>query len=236
MPDRPVDDYKFHRQRRHGLSKPPPPAPAPPSAFEGIGLFTAHDPRAALRLAGLADWVAVKADGGDRADPAVVPELRAAGFRVHVWEAMASDAQAVTARYSAEAYIGQAEGPGELGAALNAARGYSGELALVTNVFMSEWPAGWFCLGEAYVNANPSATPANIEYEARKRGARRYSPVFGNYDATEEQPPPGFGRRVPLREYLAMWPGPSWASYTAEYLVQSDDDIAALRAARKERR
>ena len=182
-------------------------------------------------MRGLFDWIAVKADGDDRASRADADALREAGFRVHVWEAEPKDGFTAQTAYGAGGYIAQSEGPGQQAAAL--AAGKTNPKALITNVnHIERWPDGWDALTEAYVNANPQATPAALEYEARKRGATWVSPCFGVYDATKENPP--VGRKVPLREYLAM-PGVDpkrFSVYAGEYFAQYPDDVAALRELR----
>jgi hypothetical protein len=143
--------------------------------FAGRGLFTTSDPAQAIRPG--VDWVAVRPE---RLSDDLVSRLRAAGIRLVVWEASASQAglEAVR-RYRADGYIAQAEGPGELEAALRLGPSLDVPKALVTNNFMSRWPSGWIAMPEAYSGQNPLATVERVVADARIRGAEVVIPVLG---------------------------------------------------------
>lgn len=200
---------------RGEVLSPPPPAP---SVFAGTGAFTAWEPAAALRLRGLADWVAVQLDpeGGQ------VPGLSGVG-PVYGWQARAWEP---VATYWLKAYIGQAETQAELDACL--ALVTSGPKALVGNP--SAWSEdglararsqGWELLLEWYQNAQPWLSFDRLD----SRGYPVSSFVLGCYDASGES---SYGRRVPLADYLEQMPkGTSWSVYLAETLT--DDDVEAWR-------
>lgn len=199
--------------RRRFVSQRDPQAQPERSFFASRGVFTAWDPLAALK-AGPDAWVAVRPD---LAGPKLAWALGLS--RAVVWEAEATLGQAAVDRYGAKAYIAQAEGPGQLEAALNIGPSIHVPKALCTNVFMSDswrFPAGWTVLVEAYENVNPQATPERLEYEARKRGAQDVYPVYGVYDAASEG-----GTRLPLSHYLKH-PYPHYSAYLAEGFTEQD--------------
>lgn len=194
---------------------PPTPAPAPPAKpvddtvlgpFAGVGIFTSNLPTAALAGAGHAQWVALLAG---TADPRDADTLRAAGFRIIVWEVGASLGQAAVDQYGAEGYIAQDEGPGQLAAALALGPSIKVPKALISNLHASTWPVGWVCLPEAYQNANPNATPQGMVYGAGQRLAVAIAPVLGVYDASSEG-----GGVVTLAEYLPEVRASSANSYS----------------------
>lgn len=67
--------------------------------------------------------------------------------------------------------------------------------------------AGWACLTECDLPANPNATPERLDFEARQRGWKYGQPVLYLYGG------------VDLSYYgdLAQWPG--WAAWSAEYVL-----------------
>ena len=211
------------------------------SAFAGVGMFTAWDPRAALPLRGLLDWVAVTPDYG-WCTPEIARELRAAFPAIHVWESgnERHRGQAAVDALGAFGYIGQAENLFELAASVAVRLNPTTPRALVSTVsFLPErsfWPIGWDCIAETYWNANPHATPERMHFEATKRGARHVNLCFGLYDAREEQP--ADGRLIPLRSYIKRTrerlPGQTivgWSGYLAEHMLLADN-MEALREAR----
>lgn len=209
------------------LRHPKPPPVQARSPFDCVGMFTAHDPLTALPYAraGKIQAVALKADGTvDKADPAVGAQFRALGVKVYVWEAENYLGMEAVRRYGATAYIAQAENWQEFSRAVDH-KDITVPKALVSNITFlpvpqpnepPSWPVGWDCMGEAYMNVNVHATPENMAYEAAKRGAEFYTPVFAVYDGASEWP---WGRLVPLSEYWAHWPNRSnnWI-YMTEYL------------------
>jgi hypothetical protein len=195
------------RHLRYHLVTPPPP---PRSPFAGIGMFTAHDPLSVLRFKGKIDWVLLKADGGDRADPAHAGRLRAEGFRVGVWEADNSHGQDAVDDFRAELYVAQDEGPGQREAARRHESTLRVAKALVTNNWAPDWPAGWSCLPEAYLPVNPNATPGRVVGDAWARGARDISPVFEFEEG---------GVRYAPAAYFKHWTDRrNWVGYLCEQL------------------
>lgn len=224
-----VKDWYFRTFAKEiaALQKPPP-ITTPPSPFDGVGLFVADNPAYVHQFKGKIRWVAVQVDGEfedgrPMTTPDTVADLRSYGFDVHGWYSWDHDPQYGFNKLNLTGFIGQAEGPGQLTRCYNFSWTWSPRYkALISNVtFMNTWPENWYCFGEAYLNANPSASPTNLEYEARKRGATRYSPSFGTYDATEEQPP--LGKRVLLSEYLSIWKGENWSAWRAETFDAKDE-------------
>lgn len=234
--------WRAAHKRRFGtpvVPKPPPPAPVTkPSIFAERGMFLAWNPLVALQYGGLVDWVAVQAegrmqDGTPWTTPETVAKLRAAGFRVHVWEAAVTEGESALARLGADGgYIGQSESAKQFTDCMDLGGPFERERAMVSNVTFladspSAWPNDWTCLPEAYANANPNATVEKMHYEAYKRGAKKIYPCFGCYDASAEQP--GVGTRIALRAYLFAWSRlglAGWNEYLGETLTP--DDAAAL--------
>src|SRR5205085_10440954 len=123
-----------------------PATPQPPrSPFAGVNVFTAWDPRSALKLKGLVDGVALTSDNG-WATPEIAAELRSAGFRVFAWEARAGLGQSAVAMLGAEAYIAQSEKADEQLAAAQIGDTISVPKALVGRF----WLPGWTSLLETY--------------------------------------------------------------------------------------
>lgn len=195
-------------------------------AFSGNGVFTSADPLAALSLAGVVQWVAVRPD---LATPEEIQKLKEAGFEIVIWEAQASEAGvAAIQQYGATGYIAQAEGPSQLEAAQAVSDQINVPKALVTNNFMDTWPpGGWIAMPEAYQNSNPNATPERVVDDARRKGAQQVVPVVGAYNASGEG-----GGVVSMNDYLAgverSGTG-NFAAFSAEEL--SPEDRAALSAA-----
>ena len=229
LPDESTQPYKPTKRER-GVAREPSSVrdrmpgvadPGPRSQFAGVGVLTAWEPRSALRLAGLADWVALQGDPEGGATPDLPAALVAAGFRVYEWQA-----RAATRRWPGVPYIGQAESQAELEACL--ALNPPGPKALVGNptAWTTESMAKaraqrWELLIECYENADPG-----VWDRLDSRGYPVASVVYGCYDATGEQPG---GRRVPLAEYLAHPPRwPNWSAYHSETLTE--DDVAAMKA------
>lgn len=211
------------RHLRHIVKPPPPPEPVViPSVFAGRVLMTAWDPEHLFRIGVLAkiDGVCLKGDGSDGSTPAMAARFHAAGKRVLVWEASPSRGQALVDEFGASGYVGQAEGPQQLQAALALEPGLRCQKALVCNTHMTTWPKGWVALGEAYTNVDRNATPLDMAYELGKRGAEEFHPVFGLYDGSGENP--SGGRRITVSEYFTMEKGwldrGNWWGYLGEHL------------------
>jgi hypothetical protein len=190
--------------------------------------MTAQDPDMIFRF-GLEkhiDAVALKGDGDDRTNAAMASRFHAARVRVLVWEAMPTRGQALVDEFGASGYIGQAEGPGQLQAALALEPALRCQKALVCNTHMVTWPKGWVALGESYTNVNPNSTPLSMAYELGKRGAEEYHPVFGCGLWGEAN-----GREVPLADYFTMEHGwldrGNWWEYLAETFLPGD--VATLK-------
>lgn len=143
----------------------------------GKGLFTAHDPWSALRANPPPTWIAVMPQ---YMTPEFKAELDKRGIALVIWEPEASQAgvDAVN-QYGAAGYIAQAEGQGQLDAALAVGSQITVPKALVTNNFMQSWPPGWIAMPEAYQNNNPQATPDQVTRDAQSRGATEVVPVVG---------------------------------------------------------
>jgi hypothetical protein len=206
--------------------KPPPPAPVKPrSPFAGIGALTAWEPRAALQLKGLVDWVAIQGDPEGGATPDTIAALEEAGFAVYVWKARAGEpsrphgmSEAAWSDTSDWAFIGQAEAQSELEACL--ALNPPGPKALVGNV--GDWTLtsmdhariqGWELLLEFYQVDQESLTFAWLD----SRGYPVTSYTIGVY------------HDYPLRRALDQMPrGVSFSIYVAETMLP--EDVEALRA------
>jgi hypothetical protein len=192
------------------------PAAARISGFAGV--FTTYNPLSALPYAGRATWVAVRPDVASQED---IQKLKNAGFKIYIWEAMASPVGiAAIQQYGASGYIAQAEGPDQLKAALAVASQVTVPKALVTNVIPAQWPSGWQAMPEAYQNSNPPATPQNVVGDARRAGASVIVPVFGLYDAVSEG-----GGRIPFSQYYSEFResgAASFAIYPAEAVSSGD--------------
>lgn len=146
--------------------------------FAGLGVFTASDPESALRLKGMIDWVAIRPD---QTTPAQAAALRAAGFKVILWQDTATpNAAALVQQYGAVGYIAQAEGPEQLAAA-NAYGNVGVPKALISNNFMTQYPPGWIAMPEAYQNQQANATPQAVTSDAQHRGAQVVIPILGTY-------------------------------------------------------
>lgn len=172
--------------------------------FAGKGIFTSNNPLSALQYANQAQWVAVKYGGDDGIGGAHGPslsdiqKLKDAGLKVVIWQDVATPegVQAVN-QIGAAGYIAQAEGPTQLEAAQQVTDMISVPKALVTNNFMDKYPPGWIAMPEAYQNANPNATVANVIFDAQVRGATIVIPILGTYDAKSEG-----GGKVPANVYI----------------------------------
>lgn len=222
------DAWEKPRRRSHsrGAEDSPPAPPVgdtqpPASPWAGVTLFSAHDPRVAWPLLPYVDTVVLKGDGGDQAHPDFVRQFHNLGVRVCLW--FSWDLPEPRSYWSVvRPQIGQAEGPGQRGECEA-----NNTSAVITNVTFTDdpWLARYECVfTECYLNVNPAATQAALEYEAVKRGARFVVPTYAVYDGASEQ---AGGRKVPLAEYLAKHSGPSMAIYTVEYMDAAD--VEALR-------
>lgn len=147
--------------------------------FAGKGVFTASDPESALRLQGKVDWVAIRPDQTTAMQAAA---LKAAGFKVMIWQDVATpNAAQLVRQYGAVGYIAQAETPAELAAATMNASNVGVPKALVSNNFMARYPPGWIAMPEAYQGQVASATPDQVTRDAQARGAQTVVPVLGTY-------------------------------------------------------
>lgn len=216
------------------------------SVFAGRGLLgTWQSTDTLVELAAYFDWIAPLARLPETT-PAQLAAIKAAGARPLIWEDENSNegwraierlawTDAAGVKHHAEGYGGQAEGQAQhdekvsLGAELDA-RGV--EKALISSVsFLPEpdhdhpvtWPAGWGAIPEAYLDENPNASPANMEFETVKRGGKVVSMLFGLYH--------GGAPDVSLAGYLALWPDSKpWSGYSASSVSQRPDDLATIRA------
>ena len=202
-----------------------------PTVFDGIGVFCAWDWRSALALRdSRVRWVAVSAQN-EWVDANAVHILKNEFEYVHVWEAAASEGQALVDRLGADGYIGQCEGNSQLRACLSlpglvAPKAMIGYPQSCDPLF---WPDGWECIPEVYTNANPNATGAAVLAICDRVAAFRPMPCFGCYDASGEQP--GVGKRLSLRSYLASLSAQSisvsrgFSVYLSETLTPDDRDF-----------
>jgi hypothetical protein len=199
-----------------------------PNPFAGKGLFTAWDPSAALRASGGVDWVAVDPD---LATPAQIQELKDAGFRIVIWQPLATqEGVDSVVRYGAAGYIAQAEAPDQLEAAEALASRIAVPKALVTNNFMDQYPPGWIAMPEAYQNEAERITVAASIGDSLSRGAATVVPVIGVFHPAQP------GRiQLPVDVYaddLKRLAPPGAAAYLAEEMEQNDlDAFAALKLA-----
>jgi hypothetical protein len=181
--------------------------------FAGKGMFTAWDPEQAIRPG--VDWIAVQPE---QLTAEIAAAIKANGSKLVIWEPKPSAAGAAAVKaYNADGYIAQAESQGELNAALSIQDLINVPKALVTNNFMASWPVGWIAMPEAYTQANPQATPENVIFDSRSRGAKVVIPILGSYEEG--------GRRVSVGDYagnLARQRVAGVGSYTAETLTQDD--------------
>jgi hypothetical protein len=197
-----------------------------PDPFAGKGLFTAWDAPAALRARDGVDWVAVDPDF---ATPAQVRELKDAGFRIVIWQPLATqEGVDAVVRYGAAGYIAQAEGPEQLEAAEALASRIAVPKALVTNNFMDQYPPGWIAMPEAYQNEAAHITVAASIGDSLSRGATIVVPVIGVFHPAQP------GRiQLPVGVYaddLKRLTPPGVAAYLAEEMDEKDlDAFAALK-------
>lgn len=196
------------------------PPPPPPSVFAGAGLFTAWDPGIILRRRPKVDWIAVTTDifnGAPGCSPTMSAQLRAAGYRVHVWESRMEKGDGACIELGCEGYIGQAESNDELRSCLQIVISAFRPRALVGNPTAWEpekailaQQTRWELLLEGYWNEQPSLQPDS-------RGYPVTSYVVGLY--------PGAAGRRTLAEYREHWPwlqSASWSGYVAEEMAEED--------------
>jgi hypothetical protein len=218
---------------RYRIHKPPAKSVPPPvrrlsrlSPFAGIGAFTAWDPRAALQLKGLVDWVAIQGDPEGGATPDTIAALEQAGFAVYVWKARAGEhtrpagmSEQAWDDTSDWAFIGQAEAQDQLEACLASALAFPLNKGLVgdPNAWTPEGIAqakaqSWDLLLEWYGTDQPWLTFDKLD----SRGYPVTSFVIGVY------------HDYPLQRALDQMPrGVSFSIYLAESMLPPD--VEALR-------
>lgn len=173
--------------------------------------------------------------------PALREELHSRGLTFGLWEAepqpgsgaqLANDATALGA--SPDHYTAQAETPRDWEAIVADFRDAYPEMpaAVVTTfggigalegggydpaVAKPVIDAGFYCLTESYQNANPQATPANLDFVATvKLGWPRSQPTIGVWGG------------YPASSYLGGWLPPDYWVWLAETMTSADWD--SLRA------
>jgi len=167
---------------------PGPPTPAPPQPpvyqadsgpWTGRGIYTTTNALLALNFRPGCIWAAVRPD---MTTPDEVAQLIAGGMTVSVWEGSATPAGVAFALAHCAGYIAQAEGVDQLAAAQaqEAALGAFPK-ALVTNNFMTSWPAGWVAQPEAYTNEQANLTIGETVQDSLDRGAAKVVPIVGLY-------------------------------------------------------